>query len=272
MYTGHECNHPLPPRQANIQCPGPPRPAGLPVILADRTLVQTHVLQEVQCIHQVLQRAAALRLQRNGTPWQKKALFLIGGLVFFGLLIFWSQLPIELLLVISLAVLGCALVALQNMAEEWTRRDVDTLEQLGGATTREQALIKQLLPYSRASLLYVAASARAAETQVGGRLTVLLGPNRAGGLIGALLVLLGVFSAGKYLQDTQVIVPLINVPVTASGVIAVVLLGYCFVAALLLAGHSVNALSQYAELLDRVADLKKNLAEDQEAAQESGSA
>lgn len=182
------------------------------------------------------------------------------------LLVYWPQLPLELVLVLALAVLAGTLYTIINAAREWTRRDVDTMKQLIGAAAAERPLIRSLLPFSRASLLHAAATARAAEHRVGSRLTLFLGANRAGGLMGGLLVLLGALSAGKYLQDMQIIIPWLNTPMTATGVIATVLLAYGVIAALLFAGHSVNALPHYAELLDRVASLKKNLKDDEDSA------
>ena len=182
--------------------------------------------------------------------------------------LFWSRLPTAFLLSLAIGVLVFNLWMIWSAQRDWSRRGVKAAVDLGKAAAQERFLIRELLPYSRASLLHAAATARAAENRVAVRLTLFLGANRAGGLVGGLLILLGAFSAGKYLQDQQLIIPLLGLPVTASGIIASVLLGYLFIAALLFVGHSVNALPQYAELLDRVAALKKNLAEDEKDARE----
>ena len=176
-----------------------PRPE-LPVILAEANLITSPVLLETQAIHQVLHRAAQRRLsQKKGSPWET-LLFLLSLIVGVALLLFWNRLPLAVLLVICAVVLINTLYTLRSAAQEWTRRDVDTMANLIDAAQREQDLIRQLLPFSRASLLHVAATARAADNRVGIRLNLLLGANRAGGLLGGLLVLLGAFSAGKYLQ------------------------------------------------------------------------
>ncbi|MFD2609161.1 hypothetical protein ACFSR9_06870 [Deinococcus taklimakanensis] len=240
----------------------------LPVVIADASLITTQVLQEAQAIHRVLHSAAQRKLALKTGSRRETILFLLAVGISGALLIFWKYLPVELLLVLGAVLLIGNLIALRGMAQEWTRRDVDTMANLFDAARREQDLIRQLLPYSRASLLHVAATARAAENRVGIRLNLLLGANRAGGLLGGLLVLLGALSAGKYLQDMQVTVPGLGIPITAPGVIVTVLLGYCFVASLLFAGHSVNALPHYAEILERVALLKKNLQDEQKRKEE----
>ncbi|MDK2013986.1 MULTISPECIES: hypothetical protein [unclassified Deinococcus] len=242
---------------------GAPNPR-LPVVLAEASLITSPVLLETQAIHHVLHCAAQRRLdQKKGSPWET-LLFLLSLIVGAALLLFWNRIPLTLLLVICAVILLSALYTLRIAAQEWTRRDVDTMANLIDAARREQDLIRQLLPFSRASLLHVAATARAADNRVGIRLNLLLGANRAGGL----LVLLGAFSAGKYLQDMQVTIPGLDLPITASGVIVTVLLGYGLIASLLFAGHSVNALPHYAELLKRVAALKKNLHDDRKQAGE----
>lgn len=240
----------------------------LPVVIAEATLITTQVLQETQAIHQVLHRAAQRRLAQKKGSRRDTLLFLLYLGASAALLLFWRSLPLEVLLLLGAGFLMGNLMALRGAAQEWTRRDVDTMANLVDAARREQDLIRQLLPFSRASLLHVAATARAAEQRVGIRLNLLLGANRAGGLLGGLLVLLGAFSAGKYLQDMQVTVPGLGLPITAPGVIVTVLLGYVFVASLLLAGHSVNALPHYADLLERVASLKKNLHDEQKRTEE----
>lgn len=232
----------------------------LPCVIAQGHLVTTRVLAEVACIHEVLHRAAQQRLKTRRSGWIDGLLGLIFFVAYVALLVFWNQLSEILTTILVLSVLAAALVILVSTIRDWTRRDVDTMARLIEAAAAERSLIQSLLPFSRASLLHAAAAARAAEARVGTRISLFLGANRAGGLMGGLLVLLGALSAGKYLQDTQVIMPLLNTPVTATGVIVTVSLAYAVVAGLLFAGHSVNALPHYAELLERVASLKKNLA------------
>ncbi|MHA0048364.1 hypothetical protein [Deinococcus sp. PEB2-67] len=240
----------------------------LPVVIAEATLITTQVLQETQAIHHVLHRAAQRRLAQKTGSRRDTILFLLYLGASAAVLLFWRSLPLEMLLLLGAGFLMGNLMALRGAAQEWTRRDVDTMANLIDAAQREQDLIRQLLPFSRASLLHVAATARAADNRVGIRLNLLLGANRAGGLLGGLLVLLGAFSAGKYLQDMQVTIPGLDLPITASGVIITVLLGYGLIASLLFAGHSVNALPHYAELLERVAAMKKNLHDDRKQAGE----
>ncbi|GGO37126.1 hypothetical protein [Deinococcus humi] len=239
----------------------------LPSVVVPSELVNTQVLRETQSIHQLLHTAAKQRLKDVPSRWRDAAPLLMSLAIAVPLLVFWQRLPLTVLIAICFVVLLGSAIVLWRLGREWSTRDVDTVAQLGEAAQRERDLIRKLLPYSRASLLHVAATARAADSRVGTRLTLVVGANRAGGLLGSLLVLVGAFSAGKYLQDMQV--TLFHMPITASGVIATVFLGYCVVAALLLAGHSVNALPHYADLLERVAALKKNLAEDRQAAKRS---
>ena len=105
----------------------------------------------------------------------------------------------------------------------------------------------------------MAASARAADQRVTSRIAFVLGPNRAGGLLGALFLVFGIFSAGKYLQDNKVQIPWFGVPITVDSILvvgAILLMGS---SAILFAGASVI---NTADLLERVAALKKNIEED----------
>ena len=141
---------------------------------------------------------------------------------------------------------------------------MEPLERLQIGFSRERPLVEALLPFSRAALLHVAASARAADGRVWSRISFFLGPNRAGGVMGALFLIFGIFSAGKYLQDQEVVLPLLETGLTADHVLTVGGGLLTLALALLLAGASVGSLNTLAELLERVAALKRNLAEDAE--------
>ncbi|MXV20007.1 hypothetical protein [Deinococcus xianganensis] len=242
--------------------PIPVIPPELPCVIAQGELMTTPVLIEAAAIHDLLYQASQRRLERRRSNWRDVAAFPGAILLYAAVLVVWEQLPDVVKTVFAVATAVGVLFMVVQAGREWTRRDVSTMAQLIEAAATERALIQKLLPFSRSSLLHVAATARAAEARVDTRIVLFLGANRAGGLMGGLLVLIGAFSAGKYLQDTQTTVPILNLPITAVGVITTVLLAYGLVATLLFTGHSVNALPHYAELLERVANLKKNLKDD----------
>lgn len=183
------------------------------------------------------------------------------------------QLPITnvwVALVIAVTALMLVLFSIwlggQSLLQEWRNRRVETLELLQGVAERERPLILALYAFSRPALLHAAASARAADQRVSSRLAFVLGPNRAGGLLGALFLVFGIFSAGKYLQENKVQIPWFGTPVTADSVLVVgaVLLVLSF--AVLFAGASVASVVNVADLLERVAALKKNIDESEKTA------
>ncbi len=160
----------------------------------------------------------------------------------------------------STLVSGVILAVLTS--RDWKRRHADTMAQFQRKSHHEEPLIRQLLPYSWAALLYVAASARAADQRVGHRVSLFLGQNRAGGLIGLLFLIFGTFSAAKFFDDHTTVVPGLKVPITPGAVLALAAILLFLAAGILMAGFSVSALGHHAELLERVAALKKNLVEE----------
>lgn len=231
------------------------------------------LLDQIDDIHRVLLEDAEQNPETNprlqDRPLEKVGLLTWLGAIAGLLLVqvpFW---PAWLALIFAVATLLLVAVSLSAGAvssyQEWKRRRVDTLEKLQAASKHERQLMEQLLPYSRAALLHVAASARAADGRVGSRIAFFLGPNRAGGALGALFLIFGVFSAGKYLQDNAVQLPFLGAQVTVDHVLVAGLGLLGLALALLFAGASVNGLNRTADLLERVASLKKNHAEDQKA-------
>lgn len=173
----------------------------------------------------------------------------------------WVTLALALIALVLISI--CIWTEGSSIVREWQDRRADTLKQLQLGFSRERPLLEALLPYSRAALLHVAASARAADVRVWSRISFFLGPNRAGGALGALLLIFGIFSAGKYLQDQDVALPLLGTKITVNHILTVgggLLAGAL---ALLFAGASVHSLNSTADLLERAAALKKNFAEDQ---------
>lgn len=235
---------------------------------------QARLLAEIQTLHQVLiQDAQRRQRQRTSITVAERRAFLawIGGAALLGVM----KLPflsVWAVLTIGVAALGLvtysACIGAVTIWTEWRQRRQDTLIHLGQAAALEQDLIRDLLPYSRAALLHVAASARAADGRVGAAVSLYLGANRAGGVLGALFLVFGIFSAGKYLQDNRVALPLLDTQITADHVVMVGALLLLVSLALLLGAASVASLISTADVLERVAALKKNLAEDQKAATE----
>lgn len=179
----------------------------------------------------------------------------------------WVTLALALIALVLISI--CIWTGGRSIIREWKDRRADTLRQLHVGFSRERPLLEALLPYSRAALLHVAASARAADNRVWSRISFFLGPNRSGGLLGALLLIFGIFSAGKYLQDQGVTLPLLGTKIILGTKITVdhiLMVGgglWTAALALLFAGASVHSLNSTADLLERAAALKKNLAEDQ---------
>lgn len=230
------------------------------------------VLQEVTDLHTTLLRFAreSQKHQPVLTEREKREQLAIrcwwGGVIALGVL----QLPIpNVWAVLTIGVIALILVLIslwiggQRLRQEWRNRRVETLELLQGAAERERSLIQALCAFSRPALLHVAASARAADQRVTSRIAFVLGPNRAGGLLGALFLVFGIFSAGKYLQDNKVQIPWFGVPITVDSILVVgaILLVGSF--AVLFAGASVASVINTADLLERAAALKKNIEEDE---------
>lgn len=229
------------------------------------------VLQEVADIHGVLLRFAResqgnqADLTERERREQLATQYWIGGVI--SLLL--ANLPIAnpwAPLTIALVALVLTCISLwiggQSLMQEWRNRRVETLELLQGAADRERSLIQALCVFSRPALLHAAAAARAADQRVTSHIAFVLGPNRAGGLLGALFLVFGIFSAGKYLQDNRVSVPLLGTPITADTVIVVGALLLMGSVSVLMAGASVASVVNVADLLERVAALKKNIDED----------
>lgn len=228
------------------------------------------LLQEIDDVHALLLTHARTR-QRTSAPTTREQEERIGLLTWWGAvigLVTLKVLTLNVWLALAIALLALALVGASvyigatSFWREWTRRRVETLESLTVASAGERPLITALLPHSRAALLHVAAAARAADARVGTRLHFLLGPNRAGGVLGALVLVLGIFSAGKYLQDNRVALPLMGTPITADHIVVIGATLLFTTVALLVAGASVASLNTVAELLERVAALKKNMADE----------
>ncbi|WP_158679999.1 MULTISPECIES: hypothetical protein [Deinococcus] len=233
------------------------------------------LLDQIDDIHRVLLEDAKQNPGTNprlqDSPMEKVGLLTWLGAIAGLLLVqvpFW---PAWLALILAVATLLLVAVSLSAGAvssyREWKRRRVDTLQRFQAASKHERQLVEQLFLYSRAALLHVAASARAADGRVGSRIAFFLGPNRAGGALGALFLIFGVFSAGKYLQDNAVQLPLLGAQVTADHVLVAGLGLLGLALALLFAGASVNSLNRTADLLERVATLKKDHAEDEKMEQ-----
>ena len=225
------------------------------------------LLDEIAAVQDVLVREASHQNpSKTAEPGStsRTVKFIGGGAILLWvlrLLPIWSLGSTLGLAVVSLLLAAAALVMLLTANfKMWKRRRVDTLQQLQQMTTLERPLVQALLPFSRAALLHVAASARAADQRVGQRIGFFLGPNRAGGLFGGLVLCFGIFSAGKYLQDNQVKV--LGFSVTSREVLWLGGMLLLSILALLLAHTSVSQLNTSAELLERVAALKKNAAED----------
>ncbi|GHF61033.1 hypothetical protein HNQ07_004103 [Deinococcus metalli] len=247
--------------QSTADAPAPPPELSPHVIL----------LQEIDDIHAVLLTHAQHTPATTATTSRERAervsmLTWIGAVI--GLVLLkvidvnvWVSLTIALLALVLVGI--SSFIAVTSFWQEWRQRRAETLLSLTAATTRERELVKELLPFSRAALLHVAASARAADIRVGIRLSFFLGSNRAGGVLGALVLVLGIFSAGKYLQDNRVDVPFLDSPITADHVVLIGAGLLLMTLALLVAGASVASLSSVADLLERVAALKKHL-EDEE--------
>lgn len=233
------------------------------------------VLTEVEDIHRVLlhfareshgqQTELTAREQRE----QLATRYWWGAVIALAAL----QLPIPnvwVALVIAVMALMLVLISTwiggQSLLQEWRNRRIETLELLQGAAERERPLIQALCAFSRPALLHAAASARAADQRVSSRLAFVLGPNRAGGFLGALFLVFGIFSAGKYLQENKVQIPWFGTPITADSVLVAgaTLLVVSF--AVLLAGASVASVTNVADLLERVAALKKNINESEKPA------
>lgn len=239
---------------------------GLPQIIIESP--EERVLQEVADIHGVLLRFVGESEENHTalTDREKKeqlaTRFWAGGVI--GLLLL--NLPITnplVLLTVAMTTLILVLISIGigglSLHQEWRDRRVETLQLLQGAAERERQLIQTLCEFSRPALLHAAASARAADQRVTSRLAFILGPNRAGGLLGALFLVFGIFSAGKYLQDNQVEVPWFGTPVTADTIIVVGAFLLLSSFAVLFAGASVASVTTTADLLERVAALKKNI-------------
>ena len=161
-----------------------------------------------------------------------------------------------------LSALISAGLGVNEALREWQRRRLETLELLQQAASSQKELAEELLAFSRPALLYAADLARSADQRVNSRIGVFLGPNRAGGVLGALFLVLGIFVAGKYLQENKTSVPLLNTPVTAEHVILFGAFLLFFSLTLLFASASLMSLTSFATLLERIAALKKNLADE----------
>jgi hypothetical protein len=218
------------------------------------------ILTEVQAIERLLLAAAQQRLRQN--IQQLSRFMWIFGLGLGLSVLLWRLFPSFSWLLLGVTALGGTGVLLLALGRNWIRRDVDALQQFQQVAERDRYLIEALWPFSRAALLHVTASARAADQQVSNRVAFVLGQNRAGGLLGLFLVALGGVTAGKYLEEKKVVVPWIELLITPGVVLAIMLFLFALGATVLLAGHSINALPHFAEFLERVASLKKNLAED----------
>lgn len=178
---------------------------------------------------------------------------------FFAVVNAWPLLA-ALLALISLGSLFTSSGALGvSVYRTIAHRREETLLEWQREAEHEQELAKNLLKFSRTALLYASASAKAREQTVSGRVNFILGTGSSGGVLGALFVMLGLFSAAKYLQENQVVLPLFGTPITAQGVIGLALVLYFLSVMLMFLRLRVSRLTRISELLERVAQLKKNL-------------
>lgn len=233
------------------------------------------VLLEVEDIHRVLLHFARESQGKQTELTERERREQLATRYWWGAVIALAvlQLPITnvwVALVIAVTALTLVLVSIwlggQSLLQEWRNRRVETLELLQGAAERERPLIQALCAFSRPALLHAAASARAADQRVSSRLAFVLGPNRAGGLLGALFLVFGIFSAGKYLQENKVQLPWFGTPITADSILVVGAMLLVFSFAVLFAGASVASVVNVADLLERVAALKKNIDESEKTA------
>lgn len=228
------------------------------------------ILADIAAVHHVLVSDAGVEdhsalwnpqehLDRTG----RRALWvaLLSGSMFF-IPVFGVWLRALLALVFLIAAVVNLSATVISIVRDWQLRRVHTLQELSQIAAHEEALILRLLPFPRAALLHVAATARARDARISQRLALLLGPNRAGGMLGALFLTLGILSAGKYLQDAKVTLPFFLVQVTSTMVLGVAATLFLLMIVLLLAGARVSRLSPTADLLERVAALQKHLAEE----------
>lgn len=234
------------------------------------TSTQQLALTNIGLIHQLLIDDAAkgadsafwnpqARLERIGHYAASVALG-SGSLYFIQVLPDWPRVFLALtMLVATVWALSSYAISIHR---DWRNRRIDTMQELSGTAQQEGALIRQLLPYSRAALLHVAAGARARDGLIGQRVGLILGANRAGGLLGGLLLTLGIFSAGKYLQDNDATLPVLGITVTTNLIVGVAAILFLLVVVLLIATARVSRLGPTAELLERVAALQRNLADE----------
>lgn len=238
---------------------------------ADQEIPEQLVLTEIDAIHQRLIEDAKSKAG-SAVHWETTrlermsniALVVAGG----GLGLFMIEaLPVGFRAFLAVIVLIAMVVSPSAMAigvwRDWQNRRVATMQELTAVAYHERQLVHDLLRYSRPALLHVAASARALDQRITQRLAFVLGPNRANGLLGALFLILGIFSAGKYLQESRVAIPILNTAITSSHVLTIAAYLFFFTVMLLFAGARVSGLNPTAELLERVAALKKNLEEEQ---------
>ncbi|MBZ9751736.1 hypothetical protein K7W42_12790 [Deinococcus sp. HMF7604] len=229
------------------------------------------VLQEVTNIHALLIPFEGQTLRPRTAPTPREQQEQLATRYWCGVVVglALTQLPIPnpwIPLTFALLALVCVVISAwlggSSLFREWKHRRLETPQLLNSSAAREAELIRALYAFSRPALLHVAASARAADQRLTSRISVILGPNKAGGVVGALFLMFGIFSAGKYLQDNEVKIPLVGLPITAETLlitVAVLLLGSF---GILFASASLASLPDIADLLERVAALKKNLAEE----------
>ena len=226
-------------------------------VMTEVAEIQRVLIQDLERPRPTMPRFSTQRLDQIGNA----AIWISS----FSLVIFFTVVDSRPLLatLLALVFLGSLVISSCSLGLSVYRtiahRHEETLLEWQTDAQHEEVLARKLLQFSRAALMYASASAKAREHTVSGRVGFLLGSSSSGGVLGALFVTLGLFSAAKYLQENKVTLPLVNTPITPQGVIGLGLALYFLSVMLMFLRLRVSRLIRVSELLERVAQMKKNV-------------